>query len=86
VQEAEAQSRQAVVDQKWVFGPDFDEPPGGDKPEDTNFTAHRGFDYQAIQKAGEQGQREAERGRRRGTMTRAGFPIQVVSGARWLNH
>src|SRR5262245_16799395 len=27
--------------------------------EDTNFTAHRGFDYQAIQKAWEQEQREA---------------------------
>lgn len=27
--------------------------------EDTNFTTHRGFDYQAIQKAFEQGQREA---------------------------
>src|SRR4029450_10623195 len=27
--------------------------------EDTNFVYHRGFDYQAIQKAWEQGQREA---------------------------
>ena len=29
--------------------------------EDTNFLAHRGFDYEAIQKAWEQGQREAAR-------------------------
>src|SRR5882724_9050219 len=29
--------------------------------EDTNFTTHHGFDYQAIQKAWEQGQREAAR-------------------------
>jgi monofunctional biosynthetic peptidoglycan transglycosylase len=29
--------------------------------EDTNFTTHRGFDYQAIQKAWEQAQREAAR-------------------------
>jgi monofunctional biosynthetic peptidoglycan transglycosylase len=29
--------------------------------EDTNFTTHRGFDYEAIQKAFEQGQREAAR-------------------------
>ena len=29
--------------------------------EDTNFTSHRGFDYEAIQKAFEQGQREAAR-------------------------
>jgi monofunctional biosynthetic peptidoglycan transglycosylase len=29
--------------------------------EDTNFTTHHGFDYQAIQKAWEQAQREAER-------------------------
>src|SRR5687768_3689665 len=29
--------------------------------EDTNFMAHRGFDYEAIQKAWEQGQREAAR-------------------------
>src|SRR6266403_2298385 len=29
--------------------------------EDTNFVTHHGFDYQAIQKAWEQGQREAEK-------------------------
>lgn len=29
--------------------------------EDTNFTTHRGFDYEAIQKAFEQGQRESAR-------------------------
>ncbi|HLE61494.1 MAG TPA: transglycosylase domain-containing protein [Pyrinomonadaceae bacterium] len=29
--------------------------------EDTNFTKHRGFDYEAIQKAWEQAQREAEK-------------------------
>src|SRR5713101_5030616 len=29
--------------------------------EDTNFVTHHGFDYQAIQKAWEQGQKEAEK-------------------------
>lgn len=63
VQEAEAQSRQPVVDQKWVpldrISTNLQR--AVIAGEDTNFTAHRGFDYQAIQKAWEQGQREAEK-------------------------
>jgi monofunctional biosynthetic peptidoglycan transglycosylase len=63
VQEAQEQNHQPVIDQKWV---PLDRISANLQRaviagEDTNFTAHHGFDYQAIQRAWEQGQREAEK-------------------------
>ena len=62
-QEAQAQGRPPLVEQKWVS---LDRISTNLQRaviagEDTNFTTHHGFDYQAIQKAWEQGQREAEK-------------------------
>jgi monofunctional biosynthetic peptidoglycan transglycosylase len=63
IQEAQARGQQPRREQVWV-------PLDKISPylqravlagEDTNFLAHRGFDYEAIQKAWEQGQREAAR-------------------------
>src|SRR5436190_1604409 len=63
VQEALAEGRQPAHQQIW-------EPLAGISAnlqraviagEDTNFTTHHGFDYQAIQRAWEQGQKEAEK-------------------------
>jgi monofunctional biosynthetic peptidoglycan transglycosylase len=61
--ETQTPGRQLVVEQKWVS---LDRISTNLQRaviagEDTNFTTHHGFDYQAIQKAWEQGQREAEK-------------------------
>ena len=62
-QEALAQGRQPVYLQIWVpldrISPNLQR--AVIAGEDTNFVTHHGFDYQAIQKAWEQGQREAEK-------------------------
>src|SRR5258708_15918740 len=63
VEEAQEQKHQPVIEQKWV---PLDRISANLQRaviagEDTNFTAHHGFDYQAIQRAWEQGQREAEK-------------------------
>jgi monofunctional glycosyltransferase len=63
VQEALAQGRQPAHEQVWVpldrISPNLQR--AVIAGEDTNFTTHHGFDYQAIQKAWEQGQKEAEK-------------------------
>ena len=63
VQEALAQGRQSAHEQIWV---PLDRISANLQRaviagEDTNFTTHHGFDYQAIQQAWEQGQKEAEK-------------------------
>ena len=63
MQEALSGGRQAAQDQRWVpldrISTNLQR--AVIAGEDTNFTTHHGFDYQAIQKAWEQGQREAEK-------------------------
>ena len=62
-QEALTQGHQPVHDQMWAplerISPNLQR--AVIAGEDTNFTTHHGFDYQAIQKAWEQGQKEAEK-------------------------
>jgi monofunctional biosynthetic peptidoglycan transglycosylase len=62
-QESLAQGRQPAHEQIWAplnsISPNLQR--AVIAGEDTNFTSHHGFDYQAIQKAWEQGQREAEK-------------------------
>ena len=63
IQEAQARGQQPRREQVWVplekISPYLQRAVLAG--EDTNFLAHRGFDYEAIQKAWEQGQREAAR-------------------------
>src|SRR5436190_423857 len=63
VQEALAAGRQPVLAQTWVpldrISTNLQR--AVIAGEDTNFTTHHGFDYQAIQRAWEQGQKEAEK-------------------------
>ena len=62
-QEALAQGKQTPHEQTWApldrISPNLQR--AVIAGEDTNFTTHHGFDYQAIQKAWEQGQKEAEK-------------------------
>jgi monofunctional biosynthetic peptidoglycan transglycosylase len=62
-QEALTQGRQSAHEQRWAaldrISPNLQR--AVIAGEDTNFTTHHGFDYQAIQKAWEQGQREYEK-------------------------
>src|SRR5678815_1021947 len=61
--EAEAQGQQPKREQRWVnldrISPNLQRAVLAG--EDTNFTTHHGFDYEALQKAWEQAQREAAR-------------------------
>jgi monofunctional biosynthetic peptidoglycan transglycosylase len=63
IKEAEANGKQPRRDQTWVslekISPNLQRAVLAG--EDTNFLTHRGFDYEAIQKAFEQAQREAAR-------------------------
>ncbi len=63
IKEAKAKGQQPKREQIWVpldrISPNLQRAVLAG--EDTNFLAHRGFDYEAIQKAFEQGQREAAR-------------------------
>ena len=62
-QEAQAQSRQTVQEQLWVplerISTNLQRAVLAG--EDTNFATHHGFDYEAIQKAWERGQQEAQK-------------------------
>ena len=63
IREAEAKGQQPKREQVWVplekISPNLQRAVLAG--EDTNFVTHRGFDYEAIQKAYEQAQRETER-------------------------
>src|SRR5215213_8973365 len=63
IQEAEAKGQQPRREQVWVpldrISPNLQRAVLAG--EDTNFLTHRGFDYEAIQKAFEQAQRETAR-------------------------